>query len=178
MRQFFAVLILILFTLGLMYFMLSGWQRRGKKIPIDSLPELPDGDWRAGPATSGIYVSSTLAGMRFERVVSQGLGVKAAAQVYVLAEGVVILREGASDLFIPISAMKEVGLTSGMVGKFAGPDSILVIRWRAGQVPLDTGIHIRSQEQRQELLARISALFTPANDPRNTSTEAEGEEPE
>jgi len=95
-RHTIAVVLLILLTLGLMYFMLSGWQSRGKKIPLEELPPLPPGDWREREGTRGIYVSTTLAGLRFERVVSQGLGVKAAAVVHVLPDGphagVVVLR--------------------------------------------------------------------------------------
>lgn len=159
MRQLLAVAILLAFTVGLMYLMLLGWNRRSNRIEIEPLPEIPTVLDPQGDRTTGVYVTSTLAGQPYERVVSQGLGVKSAAEVSVLSDGVLIKREGASDLFVPLGALKEVGRTAGMIGKFAAPGSIVVLRWVWGDTFLDTGVHVRSDTARKVLFDQLTTAL-------------------
>lgn len=167
MPHLLAVIILLLVTVALMYLMLRGWNNRGRRIVVDELPELPAGPWQEGGSTTGIYVTTTLAGMPYERVVTRGLGVKAAVEVYVRADGVVLQRQGATDLFIPRADLQQVRTTSGMIGKFAAPDSIVVLRWSAGSTLVDTGVHIRGEEQRRDLLQRLTTLLNTPDESRN-----------
>lgn len=157
--QVLGVLILLLLTLVLLFLMRRGWAKRGASITVGALPELPPGEWQNAPSTRGIYVTSTLAGQPYERVVTRGLGSKSAVDVYVEPDGIVLQREGARDLYIPLSDLAQVRTTSGMIGKFAGADSIIVLQWNAGGTALDTGIHVRSHAERQHLIDRLNAAL-------------------
>lgn len=159
-----GVIFLILLTVAILYLMRRGWQNRARKIVITELPELPPGPTSAEEATAGIYVSTTLAGMPYERVVTRGLGVKSAVAVYVRGGGVLLQRQGARDLFIPRATLTNVATTSGMIGKFAAPDSIVVLTWSAGGTPVDTGIHIRNGDARAHLLNRLTTLLNSPNE--------------
>lgn len=154
-----AALILLALTLVLLALMRRGWIKRGERIVVGPLPELPVGQWQNTQSTHGIYVTSTLAGQPYERVVTHGLGLKSAVDVYVEPEGIILQRQGAADLYIPLSDLSGVRTTSGMIGKFAGADSIIVLEWTAGGTALDTGIHVRSHSERQDLLDQINGAL-------------------
>lgn len=157
--QLLGALILLALTLVLLALMRRGWNNRRRRIVVDPLPGLPAGQWRGAPSTHGIYVTTTLAGQPYERVVTRGLGLKAAVDVYVDEGGIVLERQGATDLYIPFADLSGVTTTSGMVGKFAAPDSIVVLQWTVGGTALDTGIHVRSDDDRQDLLQRIDGAL-------------------
>lgn len=160
MQHALAVLLLTGLTVGLMLLMFRGWNNRGRKIVINDLPALPDSRDEAEYTVEGIYVSSTLEALPYERVVSQHLGIKAAVVVHVRTDGVLLQRQGATDIFIPKERLKEVGRTAGMIGKFAAHGSIVVLRWDPdGATTIDSGIHIRSDEVRQEFLTALRTLL-------------------
>ncbi len=161
-------MILVGITIGIMYLMLHGWNARTRKIDIEALPELPAETDEDAPTTSGIYVTSTLAGQPYERVTAQGLGVKAAVDVVVREDGVLLRRQGADDLFIPRLSLHQIGRTAGMIGKFAAPGSIVVIRWKLDDLMLDTGIHVRSDAPREILIEQLTALI---DEPSETARE-------
>lgn len=164
MPHLLGVLILLALTALILLAMRRGWRRRERALVITDLPELPAGTTPGSGATAGIYVTTTLAGQPYERVVTRGLGVKSAAEVEVRLDGIAISRQGARSLFLPRGRITGVGTTSGMVGKFAAPDSIVVLTWWAGDTLVDTGIHIRSAPERGDLLRAARELITPAPD--------------
>lgn len=168
MPHVFGVIILLLLTVVVLYLMRRGWANRGRRIVIDELPQLPAGPDPGLRPTHGIYVTTTLAGMPYERVVAKGLGVKSQVDVYVRTDGVFLGRRGATDLFIPRSDLTGVTTTSGMVGKFAAPGSIVVFQWSAGGTPVDTGVHIRGEEERAQLMEQIKNLLGSPNESRNS----------
>lgn len=153
-------------TVGIMYLMLHGWNSRTRKIQIEALPSVPEESTEGAVRTHGIYVTSTLAAQPYERITAQGLGVKSAVEVIVRADGVLLLRQGAADLFIPLTLLQRVGVTSGMIGKFAAPGSIVVLRWTLDALALDTGIHIRSDEARAALIEQITELIDSRHGPK------------
>lgn len=157
--QLLGALILLALTLVLLALMRRGWKNREKRIVVGELPELPAGQWRRPDSVHGIYVTTTLAGQPYERVVTRGLGLKAAVDVHVGAGGIVLERQGATDLYIPLTDLAGVTTTGGMVGKFAAADSIVVLRWSVDGTDLDTGIHIRSDADREQLLELINTAL-------------------
>jgi len=162
MPYLFAVLFLLALTALILILMRRGWRNRERRIIINDLPELPQGAVPTSHATHGIYVSTTLAGMPLERVVTRGLGVKSAVEVNVREDGIVLERQGAQNLFIPRASLEKVGTTSGMIGKFAAAGSILVFTWSAGGTRVDTGVHIRNDAERAALFDAASRLTQSA----------------
>lgn len=158
MPYVFAVLFLLALTALILFSMRRGWRNRERRIIINDLPGLPEGAVPGAHGTHGIYVSTTLAGMPYERVVTRGLGVKSAVDVNVREDGIVLERQGARSLFIPRANLENVSTTSGMIGKFAGANSILVFTWAAGGTRVDTGVHIRNEAERAALFEAATRL--------------------
>jgi hypothetical protein len=96
-----TVALLVLLVWGLMY---GGWRARARRQ--DDLPEpppAPDG-WADRASAQGVeatYVSTTRAGDPLDRVAAHGLGARSAARVLVDADGVLVARTGAPDVFAP-----------------------------------------------------------------------------
>lgn len=168
-----AILILAAVTVLIFVGMRRGWRTRERSVLIQDLPALPPGTTlEQTPGTSGIYVSTTLAGKPLERVVTLGLGTRSAVQVHVDPAGVLLARTGAQDLFIPAPALTGIRTTGGMIGKVAAADSIIVLTWSSDAIALDTGVHIRSDADRAHLLGALAALVpgtTPGATPGPTT---------
>ncbi len=163
-----SVTILALLVLAALGAMWRGWRRRGARTAqyTAALPEptaTPEA-WGA-PRTEPLpatYVSSTRAGDWLDRVTAHDLGVRSAATVQVLDAGVHIARVGARDVVIPAAALRAVGTSAGMAGKFVGRDRLVVLTWTTGpddERGLDTGLHLRSADDRRTLVAAARTLI-------------------
>lgn len=130
----------MLVALGLIYALLyAGWLRRTRRHPSAAVVArehdggpVPDG---SAVVAEGIYVSTTTARSRLERVAVAGLGNRSRATLTVRRgapeELVTIEREGELDVVIPAPRLTAVRRDRGMAGKFMGANRILVLQWRA-----------------------------------------------
>lgn len=139
-----------------------GWKHRGgRQAGLSPLPAVPNapGDVIT-PALTGLYVSSTTAGNWQDRIVAHGLGVRAPAIVRLTEDGVLIDREGADPIFVPVTDLVEVTTAPGIAGKVMGQaDGILIVRWRLGETELDSGIRADDRDEQVEFLAAAAALI-------------------
>jgi hypothetical protein len=140
----------------------AGWKHRGgRQSGLAALPAVPNapGDVLT-PALTGLYVSSTSAGNWQDRIVAQGLGVRATAIVRLTEDGVLIDREGADPIFVPVGDLIEVTTAPGIAGKVMGQaDGILIIRWRLGETELDSGIRADDRDEQAEFIAAAAGLI-------------------
>ncbi|WP_448060713.1 PH-like domain-containing protein [Cellulomonas hominis] len=166
-----SITILALLVVAALAGMWRGWRRRGTRTApytaaLPDVPELPaaPGAWGA-PRTEPLaatYVSSTRAGDWLDRVTAHDLGVRSAGTVQVLDAGVHVARVGARDVVIPAAALRAVGTSAGMAGKFVGRDRLVVLTWTTGpddERGLDTGLHLRSADDRRTLVAAARTLI-------------------
>jgi hypothetical protein len=118
-----------------------GWRHRYERQSY--LPEPPTAPADLGAPvlepSSGDYIGTTFAASWQDRVVIGGLGSRASASMTPYAAGVLVAREGADPVFVPTSSIVEARLTPGLAGKVVGAGGLLVIRWRLGDVEVDTG---------------------------------------
>jgi hypothetical protein len=139
-----------------------GWRHRGGRQ--SSLPELPTvpntlGEVRTPPLT-GLYVSTTTAGHWQDRIVARGLGVRADALVRLTDDGILIDRDGADPIFVPVQDLIEVTTAPGIAGKvMAQADGILIIRWRLGSSELDSGLRADDPDSQAEFLVAAKDLL-------------------
>jgi hypothetical protein len=132
---------LIFFGLCLLA-MWTGWKHRGgRQSALAARPIAPSelGLPKMAPMT-GLYVGTTTADNWQDRVVVEGLGVRASCTATLTDAGLLIDRVGAEPIFIPAASLVSSGLGSGLAGKVMGPGGLLVIRWTLGGVALDTGL--------------------------------------
>ena len=152
--------------------MVSGWRHRTARttglVPV--LPDIPAAGARERgvartAALEAAYVSTTTAGDWLDRVTAHDLGLPGPAVVQVFDSGVLVERQGATDLFLPADALRAAGTTTGMAGKFVGGASIVVLTWEApGGVAgpgtwLDSGVRTRLAADRGPLVDATTALI-------------------
>jgi len=118
-----------------------GWRHRFERQ--SSLPDpaaVPDDlGAPALAATSGLYIGSTFATSWQDRIVIGGLGDRATATIALYDAGVLIERAGADPVFVGMAWIVHARLAPGLAGKVVGAGGLLVIRWRLGEVEVDTG---------------------------------------
>ncbi|PUB26089.1 hypothetical protein C8K30_106177 [Promicromonospora sp. AC04] len=157
-------------------------QRTTTVVPVP--PAVPDGNGpdaggpggnAVGPVRFGpleaVYVSTTLHGDWLARVGAHGLGDRSHALVSVHDNGpgydggVLVERDGADDLWLPVSSIRSAGLAPGMAGKYVGADGLVVLTWavpEADGVPaalVDTGLRTRRAEDRGGLVDAVRYLL-------------------
>ncbi len=165
-----SVLVLAALAVLGLWGMWHGWQARGRRTAalVPALPDVPaDPGAALGEPVEAVYVSSTRAGDWLDRVVAHGLGVRSPARVQVHADGVLLARTGAPDVWVPARALRGVGTSSGQAGKFVGRDELVVLTWvpdpRTG-TPLDTALQVRHDDARPALLAAARTLVAAPTD--------------
>lgn len=150
-----------------------GWRRRTLRAGA-VLPELPAVPALAAPRLGPLeatYLSTAVAHDRLARLAAHGLAVRAAAEVEVHDDGVLVRRAGAADLFVPAAAIRAVTRASGMAGTAVGTDRVVVLRWVHDDVELDTGVLPRHPAD----AARIVAAVAHATDADPTDAGAPNE---
>ncbi|MCF3937457.1 MULTISPECIES: PH-like domain-containing protein [Gordonia] len=127
-----VVVVVIVVWLGLVALALRGWRNRGRRQAeaIGTPPPVP-ADLPAplrGPDT-GLYVGSTLAPSWQDRVAVGDFGDRAAASISAYPQGILVDRQGASEIWIPRESITAVRTERGLAGKVMTADGVLVIRW-------------------------------------------------
>ncbi|MGI9123927.1 MAG: transporter, partial [Mycobacterium sp.] len=111
--------------------MLRGWRRRSQwqEGLIDILPKAPDMVGSAiVPPTRGLYVGSSLAPNRTERLTAGDLGYRCKAVLTRYPEGILLERSGAGEIFMPEGTIVGIRVERALGAKIS--PGILVIRWR------------------------------------------------
>ncbi|MBO0900356.1 hypothetical protein J1G42_07810 [Cellulomonas sp. zg-ZUI222] len=149
--------------------MWRGWQARGRRTAalVPSVPTVPASPGApVGAPVEAVYVSSTRAGDWLDRVVAHDLGVRSPALVQVHADGVLLTRTGAADVWVPAGALRAVGTSSGQAGKFVGRDELVVLTWvpdATTGTAIDTALQVRHDDARPALLAAARTLAAPTD---------------
>ncbi|WP_228461755.1 PH-like domain-containing protein [Gordonia spumicola] len=121
---------------------LRGWRKRGDRQAdeLGAFPETPDelGEPVRGPHT-GLYVGSTVAPSWQNRIAVGDKGDRASAELTEYDAGLLLTRQGASEIWIPRESLVAVRTENGLAGKVMSRDGVLVVRWT-----LPSGIEIDS----------------------------------
>jgi hypothetical protein len=147
-------------------------QRTTALVPVPPAVPGPDnvGPVRFGPLEA-VYVSTTLHGDWLARVGAHGLGDRSNSLVTVHGNGaghdggVLVEREGADDLWVPVHAIRSAGLAPGMAGKYVGADGLVVLTWAVPEADgvatalVDTGLRTRRAEDRGALVDAVRYLL-------------------
>ena len=137
-----VVVVIILLAMG---GLALGWRHRAARQERDlAMPELPIVPDDLGAdlveALAALYVSTTPHQRWQDRIVTRGLGRRAAATVRWAEAGILVDRVGEDAIFIPASSLVSVATGPGIAGKVMGlPNGILIITWRVGELLLDSG---------------------------------------
>jgi hypothetical protein len=136
-------IVLLLFWLGVIGLMYLGWRGRARRqdARVGQLPAVPD-DLGASllPATTGLYVGSTIAPSWQDRIAVGDIGFRAVCELSRWERGILLERNGASAIWIPAESVRAVRTERGLAGKVMTRDGLLVIRWELPSgTEIDTG---------------------------------------
>lgn len=155
---------LLTLTLIVVLVGLAGWgwrNRLRRQAGVAPLPVVPARAAEPTLAIPGQYVVTTTAGDWLDRLAVHGLGAKGNATAVVFDDALLLERAGAPDVYIASAAMTGVRLERGMTGKFVEKDGLVVITWRLGDLPVDTGFRTRHAADKQRLLSALTGILTP-----------------
>ncbi|MDS0138578.1 MULTISPECIES: PH-like domain-containing protein [unclassified Amycolatopsis] len=141
MERLWLVLAIVAFFLLCLWGMYVGWRRksRSQSAQVPPFPAIPGEAGDVLLESTGVYLSTTIAGEWQNRIVTRGAGLRTGAVWRLHSAGIAVERGGAPDFWIPRDAVTGVRRDTKIAGKVMGTDALLVITWRLGDVELDTG---------------------------------------
>lgn len=157
----FTVSVSAILIAGTIVGIIFGRRNRTKRQQyVAAPPEVPASLLQSQPETAaeGTYITTVLGQDLLERVTAHHLGNRSQAQVEVHSQGVVILRSGEPNFFIPVEDITGISTVSGMAGKFVEKDGILAISWSLGDTAVTTGFRTESISAHQELHTQLDTL--------------------
>jgi hypothetical protein len=127
-----VVALLAIGVVSVFYLLATGNRKKvaAQEAVIGELPVCPadPGAVLRGPDT-GLYLGSTIAPSWQNRVTVGDIGDRASSVLTEFESGVLIARQGASDIWIPRSSITAVRTERGIAGKVMTADGVLAIRW-------------------------------------------------
>lgn len=168
-----AAAITLLVILLMMALIALGWRNRlRRQADVPAPAALPASLADPRLECEGMYVVTTSAGDRLDRVAVHGLGVRGPATLSVGSDGVAVLREGGASFFVPAAELELAETTNGMVGKVVEKDGIVVMRHRHDGFGFDTGFRPRYHAEQAPLLSALQQIITAPQQGHITGKEA------
>ena len=142
--------------------MYRGWvhRRRRQQGATGEFPTPPaePGPPLLGP-TTGLYIGSTIAGDWQDRVAVGDIGFRATAELSLHRAGVLLTREGASAIWLPLGALQGIRTDQKLAGKVTARGGLLVLRWAVGATVVDTGFRGDGTDSYPEWLHAVGELI-------------------
>ncbi len=152
--------------------MRQGWNwRRTLQSGLPALPAVPA---TAGPVileASGRYHGTTTAGNWLDRVVAHGLGTRSRADLTLGEHGLLVLRPGDADLWIPAENLTGARKDSGIAGKVV-PAGLLVVTWTLEGTALDSGFRADHPDEHTAWVEAVNELATRTTKTKKTEEAA------
>lgn len=153
------VIVLLLSALWL------GWRNRKLRQKHVEVPaSIPEGVLDQEPLVldEGMYVATVQGRDWLDRIAVHQLGIRTDAQMEVHSQGVAILRNGASNLFVRADQITDVRLESGINGKFVEKEGLIVFSWMLGHQEVSTGFRTKTAAGKRPLYTALSGLIPEA----------------
>lgn len=157
----FTVTLSVLLIAAIIIGIILGRRNRTKRQQYIAPPtDVPDELLANQPLASaeGTYITTVLGQDLLERVTAHDLGNRSQAQLEIHTTGIVLLRVGEPNFFIPVADMTATATISGMAGKFVEKDGILAITWQLGENEVTTGFRTETIAEHQALRTQLDNL--------------------
>jgi len=151
-----AFLVVVLLLLAL------GWRNRRKRQSF--LPPLSSVPAELGVLileSSGLYVATTLAGDRLERVAVRGLGFRSRVTLAVHENGIVLSIPGQTDSFIDAASTTAVSRSTWTIDRVVEDGGLVCLEWTLGETAVESFFRV---EDSQALTNALTQLTPPTLD--------------
>jgi hypothetical protein len=169
MDRLLLTLAIVVFFALCVWGMRRGWLRkaRSQSVLVPPFPEVPEAPGEPVlPETTGLYVSTTIAGEWQNRIVTRGAGLRSAATLRLYRGGIEVDRAGAPGFWIPAESLSAVRRDNHIAGKVLGVEGLLVVTWKAGETLLDTGFRGDDVDVYPQWIEALEALI-PVSSEKN-----------
>lgn len=151
---------LLIFIALVYWLMRQGWKWRGSlQSDLPALPTAPDAPGEPLRTSTGRYHGSTTAGQWLDRIVAHGLGVRSRVELTLTDAGLDVVRPGATDFFVPRSALREARLDKGIAGKVLAEGGLLVVTWEHGGTLIDSGFRADRSDEHADWVTALNHLI-------------------
>jgi hypothetical protein len=159
--------IIVVAVLALVFALMAiSWRRRRAAQSSFDVTVEPPADFGAIRASgAGLYLATTPAGDRLNRIAVGGLGFRARLDVVVSDRGILLPFPG-GDVFIPAADLTDVGRASWTIDRGIEPRGITVFAWRLADRAVES--FVRLDEPTEVETAARSLLPAPAQNGRNS----------
>ncbi len=152
----------LLATVVAVWAMWRNWRKRiARQDWVQTYP-LPGREFVPRLELSGRYVACVPTEDWLERIAANGLGMPGRADILVGADGVLIRRDGALDVFLPAGQIVEATSAKGIAQEVYERDGIVAITWRSGLRSITTGLRLPRAAEHVALLDAVSELIGKA----------------
>jgi hypothetical protein len=151
----------VVLAVVLLLLMLLSWRRRKRRQSTLATPEgTPAALGAVHGVFDGLYVATTLAGDRLNRIAVAGLGFRARATVTVADAGIVLALRGSDDVFIPVGRLREVSRATWTIDRAVERDGLIQVGWTLGTDPAATDVDSFFRlDASTELLEALDNIF-------------------
>ena len=111
-------------------------------------------------SAKAFYVATTYAENVLERIAAYGLGARGNAQVFVFAEGLLVVRDGERSLAIDKANILLVDFGQVAIDKVVETDGLVQITWRQEETKLITHLRVKEIALRNKIYSDISGIIT------------------
>ncbi len=149
----FAVFIAVAYAL-----MWRGWRSRQQRQSFLPPPvtAAPGASVLVEPVP-GLLVGTSFAGRWMDRVNVHGLSHRSIADLTVAMDGVHLVPETGTEVFVPFADVVTAEPGSMLAGKVMGEGGLLLLTWHLGGTALTTGFRADQHAQHQRLADAITA---------------------
>ena len=155
-----ALLVVILLVL---WAMLRNWRKRIGRQHWVQVPAPPHG-FTAGERYAARYVASVRTEDWLDRIAARGLGMPGRADVLVGADGLLIERDGETELYLPGTLIEDVGSARGIAQEVYERDGLVAISWRSGERSITTGLRMASAQDHTAVIAAVRRMMGSGQD--------------
>jgi hypothetical protein len=132
-------LVVVIVLVVVIPLMIWAWRRRRARHARYGAAPTPPAELGAVLAESdALYLATTPAERRYERLTVPGLGFRARLHVSVTETGILLPIPGHDHVFIPRGDIIEVGRASWTIDRGTEPDGLVRIAWHLGGEPVDS----------------------------------------
>jgi hypothetical protein len=104
------------------------------------------------------YVTTTFSDRPLERVIAHGLAHRGHARLAITATGLEVSRIGEQSFRIPKRDLVEVSMGSAVIDRVVENNGLVVIKWRLGQVELQSHFRFVDNDHRSKTLDSLRPL--------------------
>jgi hypothetical protein len=151
----------IVLLLALLALMLLSWRNRKRRQSSLAIPEtVPQNIGAVHGVYDGLYVATTIAGDRLNRVAVRGLGFRSQATLTVADRGIALALRGAHDVFIPVQNIREITRATWTIDRVVERDGLVQISWNLGPDGASTALDsFFRMDSSTELLDDLTTIF-------------------